>query len=44
MATSYTDIRTSGWVGKLPPALLPYALLARFDRWGIEEDNPEPQV
>ena len=32
MATSYTDIRTSGWVGKLPPALLPYALLARFDR------------
>lgn len=32
MATSYTDIQTTGWVGRLPPALLPYALLARLDR------------
>ena len=32
MAPTYTDIRTTGWVGKLPPALLPYALLARLDR------------
>ena len=32
MATSYTDIQTTGWVGKLPPSLLPYALLARLDR------------
>src|ERR1700722_12308064 len=28
----FTDIRTGGWVRHLPPNLLPYAILARFDR------------
>ena len=28
----YTDIRSSGWVARLPPSLVPYALLARLDR------------
>jgi 4-hydroxybenzoate polyprenyltransferase len=28
----FTDIRTEGWVRRLPPRLIPYALLARFDR------------
>jgi 4-hydroxybenzoate polyprenyltransferase len=28
----FTDIRTGGWVRHLPPKLLPYAILARFDR------------
>lgn len=28
----FTDIRTSGWVARLPRRLVPYALLARFDR------------
>jgi 4-hydroxybenzoate polyprenyltransferase len=28
----FTDIRREGWVGRLPPAARPYALLARFDR------------
>ncbi len=28
----FTDIRRGGWVGQLPPALVPYALLARLDR------------
>lgn len=27
-----TDINTSGWIGKLPSMLQPYALLARLDR------------
>lgn len=30
--TSYTDIAADGWVAALPPALRPYALLARLDR------------
>ncbi len=29
---AHTDISTTGWVGRLPPGLLPYALVARFDR------------
>jgi 4-hydroxybenzoate polyprenyltransferase len=29
---AFTDIRTTGWVRHLPPRLLPYAILARFDR------------
>jgi 4-hydroxybenzoate polyprenyltransferase len=29
---SYTDIAADGWVAALPPALRPYALLARLDR------------
>ncbi|UFN47380.1 4-hydroxybenzoate octaprenyltransferase [Roseomonas sp. OT10] len=28
----HTDIRTEGWVARLPAAFLPYALLARLDR------------
>ena len=28
----FTDIRTTGWVRHLPQHLLPYAILARFDR------------
>ena len=28
----YTDIRADGWVGRLPPAARPYALLMRLDR------------
>src|SRR5271154_7182917 len=28
----FTDIRTGGWVRHLPSSLLPYAILARFDR------------
>jgi len=28
----FTDIRTNGWVRYLPRPLIPYALLARFDR------------
>ena len=32
MAIFYTDIRADGWVGRLPPTLRPYALLARLDR------------
>lgn len=30
--TSYTDIIADGWIAALPPALRPYALLARLDR------------
>ena len=30
--TPYTDISTSGWVGRLPAGAVPYALLARLDR------------
>jgi 4-hydroxybenzoate polyprenyltransferase len=30
--SSYTDIDANGWVARLPKALRPYALLARFDR------------
>jgi 4-hydroxybenzoate polyprenyltransferase len=29
---SYTDIAADGWVASLPPAMRPYALLARLDR------------
>ena len=29
---SHTDIVTTGWVGRLPPAWVPYVLLARLDR------------
>jgi 4-hydroxybenzoate polyprenyltransferase len=29
---AYTDIRDRGWVRHLPPRLIPYAILARFDR------------
>jgi len=29
---TYTDIRSGGWVARLPAALRPYALLARLDR------------
>nr|WP_218061585.1 4-hydroxybenzoate octaprenyltransferase [Ameyamaea chiangmaiensis] len=32
VASSHTDIRDQGWIGRLPPALRPYALLARLDR------------
>ena len=28
----HTDIRTTGWISRLPAALRPYALLARLDR------------
>ncbi|ATU72529.1 Para-hydroxybenzoate--polyprenyltransferase [Gluconacetobacter sp. SXCC-1] len=28
----HTDIRADGWIGRLPPRLRPYALLARLDR------------
>jgi 4-hydroxybenzoate polyprenyltransferase len=28
----FTDIRTGGWVARLPRRLIPYAILARFDR------------
>ena len=28
----YTDIRSGGWVGRLPPGWRPYALLMRLDR------------
>jgi 4-hydroxybenzoate polyprenyltransferase len=28
----YTDIRAAGWVRRLPPRAVPYALLARIDR------------
>jgi 4-hydroxybenzoate polyprenyltransferase len=28
----FTDIRSGGWVARLPAALVPYAILARFDR------------
>lgn len=28
----FTDIRAAGWVRHLPPALIPYAILGRFDR------------
>ncbi len=31
-ATSHTDIRTEGWIARLPPRLRAYALLARVDR------------
>ena len=30
--SGFTDIRAGGWVRHLPPRLLPYAILARFDR------------
>jgi 4-hydroxybenzoate polyprenyltransferase len=30
--TPHTDISTAGWVGRLPPALVPYVHLARLDR------------
>lgn len=30
--SAWTDIRAGGWVARLPPALRPYALLARLDR------------
>ena len=30
--TPHTDISTHGWVGRLPPTVMPYALLARLDR------------
>lgn len=29
---AYTDIVTGGWIARLPPAVAPFALLARFDR------------
>jgi 4-hydroxybenzoate polyprenyltransferase len=29
---AYTDIRTGGWLNRLPPGLVPYAILARYDR------------
>ena len=32
MATAFTDIRTTGWVGRSPAAWQPYLLLARLDR------------
>jgi 4-hydroxybenzoate polyprenyltransferase len=28
----FTDIRATGWVSRLPPRYVPYAILARFDR------------
>jgi 4-hydroxybenzoate polyprenyltransferase len=28
----FTDIRLGGWVARLPPAVIPYAILARLDR------------
>ena len=30
--TGWTDIDANGWVGRLPPAARPYAVLARLDR------------
>jgi 4-hydroxybenzoate polyprenyltransferase len=30
--TAHTDIEREGWVGKLPPVVAPYAILARLDR------------
>ncbi|MBB3883986.1 4-hydroxybenzoate octaprenyltransferase [Acetobacter oeni] len=30
--TPHTDIRTTGWIARLPPSIRPYALLARLDR------------
>ncbi len=30
--TTHTDIRTGGWIGRLPPRFRAYALLARLDR------------
>ena len=30
--SGHTDIRTSGWVARLPQAWRPYALLMRLDR------------
>lgn len=30
--TPHTDIRHNGWIAHLPPAIQPYALLARLDR------------
>ena len=30
--TAHTDIERGGWVGKLPAAVAPYAILARLDR------------
>ncbi|MBW4023147.1 MAG: 4-hydroxybenzoate octaprenyltransferase [Proteobacteria bacterium] len=30
--TAHTDIQREGWVGKLPAAVAPYAILARLDR------------
>ncbi len=32
MATAFTDIRATGWVGRSPAAWQPYLLLARLDR------------
>ncbi|MCX2560861.1 4-hydroxybenzoate octaprenyltransferase [Acetobacter farinalis] len=32
MPSGHTDIRSTGWIARLPPALRPYALLARLDR------------
>ncbi|MDU8941219.1 4-hydroxybenzoate octaprenyltransferase [Wolbachia endosymbiont of Drosophila malagassya] len=31
-SSGHTDIRVTGWIARLPPALRPYALLARLDR------------
>lgn len=31
-STPHTDIKVTGWIARLPPALRPYALLARLDR------------
>ena len=28
----HTDIRVTGWIARLPPAMQAYALLARLDR------------
>lgn len=53
MAT-WTDINEQGWVGRLPPAARPYAVLARWDRpigswllflpglWSIVLARPDP--
>ena len=30
--TRHTDIRNDGWVDKMPPAIIPYLKLGRFDR------------
>ena len=52
--TAYTDIRTEGWIARLPEAWRPYALLMRLDRpigawllvlpgfWGIALLAPSP--
>jgi len=32
LVTPHTDIRSQGWVARLPPSVRPYALLARMDR------------